>query len=237
MVDVSTNKLVGLVLLLVFLVVAIGIFLSFSVSSTDLAKFGCWASNGIKSGSSIFGSLIPSACKLIPVEEKAAVEDITMMLTDTWWMYHQGNVNLGATASDNSVFKFIAKDEMSFEDITKRLIQYKGDAKVTNLKDSDFNYLQEGSEGPTLCAGISIVKNNWKLNKDASYYINYFDSNRIVEILNVKDVGDKVVISSTPNIKQENNYYCPSYANPQQGITIFMTSVKGMNVIGAKTIS
>ncbi|MBU2590208.1 MAG: hypothetical protein KKA65_02780 [Nanoarchaeota archaeon] len=238
--EISTEKLIGLVLLLAFLMIAAGIIYIVygEVDATKMGQFSCWMSNGLKSGSGPLGKLIPSTCSMTIVEEKAGLEDITKMLTNTWWMYHQGDIDLGSTASEVAVFQFIVKDEISFENLVQRLVKFKGETQVTDLKDSDFNYLQEGSEGPTLCVGLPIIKEDYKLKKDQIYFIMFFESNRILEFLNVKDVGDKVIISSTPNLDQEENYYCPSYANLKEGISIYKTVLSGtpIKVIGAKKI-
>jgi len=242
--EISTEKLVGLVLLLAFLVIAAGIIYIVydEVDATKMGQFSCWMSNGLKSGSGALGKLMPSTCSMTIMEEKAGMQDITKMLTDTWWMYHAGKIDLGSTAGEIVVFQFISKEEITFEALVQRLVKFKGETKVTDLKDSDFNYLQEGSEGPTLCVGQPIKDNNWKLNKDQRYFIIYISTNRIhpvtsiagIKISDLKDVGSKLVIASTPNLKQEKNYICPSYANIGAGIGL---SQGELGMIRAEVIS
>ncbi len=234
----SIEQLIGLILLLAFLVIASGIiFLTYEeFDSSKMSQFSCWMTNGLKSSNSFFKKVMPTTCSLEILEESQSKEEVANLLVDTWWMYHQGEIDVDWSASLTSVYSFKLKEEFTYDELLQHLIEHKGTSKVKKLEDSDFNYLQQGSEGPTLCIEASIFEGGMKLNKDQAYYILFFDSNRLIQSPlgeGIIDLGDKLIITPFLTLEEGGNYYCPSYGDLYKGIEIY--DAPG-SIIGVKEI-
>lgn len=203
---IEMETLVKIILGLAFLVFFIGLIVV--ITSTDsgaLSKFSCWLSNGLKSSNKLFQKQLPTTCMLFEPEEPAGMEEIAKMLTDTWWMFGKGGWDLGWTDNERAVFWFTSKENTNFTGIINYLLLHNEGRSVTEIADSDYNYLQKGSEKQTLCYGAKILEDNIpKLKAGTKYFIVFFDDSGLEER------GDKVVITAKPQLKQEENYFCKS---------------------------
>ncbi len=205
---VEMDTLVTIILGLAFLVIAIGIIYTvFTPSYADFSEFSCWTTNSIKASNLFFKKFLPSSCSMIEIEKPVDVQGLTELLRKTWWMYGQGENDFGWSDNEITVYSFtFAGTENSpyitYSNLLNYLLRHNlGDA-VKDIKDSDYNYLQKGSEKQTLCYGNKI--GGTSLNKNERYFIIFIDDSGL------GDLGDKIAITKTPNLKQESMVICPS---------------------------
>ncbi|MBU2638897.1 MAG: hypothetical protein KJ955_08030 [Nanoarchaeota archaeon] len=208
--SIDIQVVVGVILLLAALIV-IGIIIAsavFGVSSTDMKKFSCWASNGMKSSNFVFKSQLPSTCEINNIEEPADVEAIAKMMTETWWMYGKGTWDFGKEDHEIAVFYFEAAKDIKFDEVLNFLTATKDGKRVSDIADSDYNYLAKGSNDPTICTGKTLGDQGMTptMKKGERYFIMFWDDASILG--QGREYGDKVAIAGKPQLGQEGAYYC-----------------------------
>lgn len=208
--SIDIQVVVGVILLLAALVV-IGIIIAtavFGVSSDELKKFSCWASNGMKSSNFVFKEKLPSTCEINNIEEPVDIAGVAKLMTETWWMYGKGDWDFGWQDRERAVFYFEAAENIGFDALLSTLTSTKEGKHVDDIADSDYNYLAKGSNDPTICTGKALGDQGAvpTMKKGESYFIMFWDDASILG--QGKEYGDKIVIAGKPQLKQEGVYYC-----------------------------
>lgn len=212
--SIDIQVVVGVILLLAALVVIALIISSavFGISSAELKKFSCWASNGMKSSNFVFKGQLPSTCEIINIEEPAGIEEIAKMMTDTWWMFGKGSWDFGNEDHEIVVFYFEAKEDITFDVLVDFLATTKDGKSVKDISGSDYNYIAKGSGDPTICTGKTLGNEGETptMRKGQRYFITFWDDTNILG--QGKERGDKLVLAGKPQLGQEGAYYCFSKA-------------------------
>ncbi len=192
----STETLAKIILLLGFLVVVAFIISAvtglFSISSAE--KSACYVANALTSSNLFFKALMPSACSIELVNEPVDEEKLASLLKDTWWMYGKGDWDMGNVGySAFSPFGFKPKQDIPIMQLYNYLQSHREGKSVTDRSKSDYDYLQKGSYGQTLCFARGMFQEGHALKLDANqlYYINFYDEQRRIS----GRCGDKIFIS------------------------------------------
>ncbi len=223
------ESLIKIILLVVFLLIAtILIVTFFTAASTNKVKaYGCWISNGIMSSNFAFRSMMSVPCKQEIIEEPLSKKEFAVYLTDIWFMYGKGNWDFHIQKDDSIlVSAFKLKEDIPIKDlfihlithIGKRNLAEAGTLDVNDLSKSDYNYIQSGSQGQTLCLhkglkpddGVSILSRN------RVYYLIFWD-----DTPRGSSTGDKIVLSAVPSPSMEDIACCTL----QEGSCITLSGV------------
>lgn len=185
-------------------------------AANNMKSTTCWISNIFIDSFSFLG-IVPQACNPIEIETPVNQADLSRLMRWCWWMYGRGAMDLGIT--NTGVFKqsipgtdhfyvcyvFKVNEEVKTEDLftnmkkTKRGKQYLGD-----IDDSDWNYVQEGSTGNTIC--IDKEKTKGVLHKydektgTPIYYLSFYDCRELIGTC----LNDRLLISSDPRFGDVN---------------------------------
>ncbi|MFH1065830.1 MAG: hypothetical protein V1734_04980 [Nanoarchaeota archaeon] len=231
--EIETSTIITIILLLAGAIiigsivwVAVG-----GITTEGLRKYGCWASNGFKSSNILFKMTLPSACEIF--EEKDVNEEkLAAMMKEAWWMYGKGDWNYGSGDSERMVFYFSVDHDI---DLIKFLYGYMPShsdgnmVELGKLENSDYRYIEKGSQGATICFGKYAHKNAEETGRRVlekldergrpkTYYIMFWDDASILG--QGKEYGDKIIIAGKPNLKQEGAYYCESPMDQTQRLKI-----------------
>lgn len=226
---IEMESLVKIILLLVFLVVAasIVIFLIQDFTIRDFKVYGCWAANGIMSSNVMFRKMeVP--CKNEVEEKPMNKAEFSRYLADTWFMYGKGDWDFHITSDDSiQVAAFIVSEDIKIRDLFVHLLTHKGKRNlledgVLSKKDflnSDYNYIQTGSKGQTLCFSSKLGKKDAIMKKNKIYYLLFWDDK------GKDDSGDKLVLSTESSIGSSGKKLV-SCCSLQQGLCYRLTGEK-----------
>lgn len=191
------------------------------ITTEGLRKYGCWASNGFKSSNILFKATLPSACEIFNEKEPINEERLAAIMKEAWWMYGKGDwdYNLGDD-HEMMVFYFTVEHDIDLKNFLYDYMPSHSDGNlVDDLSKSDFRYIEEGSQGATICFGLYAHKNAEETGqrvlekvdergRPKYYYLMFWDDASILG--QGKEYGDKLIIAGKPNLKQEKAYYCES---------------------------
>ncbi|MDD4877665.1 MAG: hypothetical protein PHO02_01360 [Candidatus Nanoarchaeia archaeon] len=230
--EIETSMLVKIILYIAAAVVIGGIvwMVVGGINMKDMKEYGCWASNGFRSGSIITKELLPSACDIFNVEEPVDMKGLASMMKKSWWMYGKGDWDFEAgDDKETMVYFFSVSEDIDIMQFMGYLYATRDGTPVGNLADSDYTYLEKGSQGRTICTGKQIhgtggaegkpiLKKLDSEGRPAYYYIMFWDDTEILG--QGGEYGDKIVIAGKPNLKQEGAYYCWSLVDQSQLVEI-----------------
>ncbi len=197
----STRTLVELILLSAFLLIVVILFISVKTqfSPEFLKQYACWANNAMKATSSVFRYFLPEEC---PMQEKMDVtlEELASMIRSVWWMYGRGKWDLAWRGGVDGLYVhyiFYPKEDIKISDLVVYLKTH-SNGEIVDVTDpeSDWNYLQAGSVGTTLCIDKKTIGN--ELKKGERYFIIFYDSRGMV----FDSKEDRVAISKNINFGQ-----------------------------------
>jgi len=183
--------IVGLVVILLIYTASTGSFLNFDFFS----ETACWGSNGVRCGGGAF-TLIPNLCTTEKIDEPIKTEeDLAEMLRTTYYMYHQSTCdfnNIGGQVY--TVYFFELEKEMEISSLMAYLFEHNRGKEELDITKTDISYLEENTEGNTLCFDSRKIK-DFKLEKETTYYIHYWDRDTLTS-----DKGDRIIITEDANI-------------------------------------
>lgn len=227
---ISTETTGKILLLLGFLVVAVLIIGAFTglFSGEGSERTVCYVSNGLISSNFFFKAVFPTACSTKIVIEPVDQAKLSGLLTDAWWMFGKGSFDLGNVGHETfTPFVFNVKEDIPVAELYNYLVTHKGETLVSDRSKSDYDYLQKGSPGQTICFAKDMIVENeqLKLSKDELYYINFFDDQK------PHKCGDKILISKTAGFSKSfdldspNFFFCysPDTNNALIVVTTFST--------------
>ncbi|HII14979.1 MAG TPA: hypothetical protein HA362_01590 [Nanoarchaeota archaeon] len=242
---IETSTLVAMILLLAFLIIVATVIFANDISSEDMKKFGCWASNGLKSSNIAFKKMLPTTCELINVEEPVDMPQLVSMMKDAWWMYGKGDWDFGIVKKEIPVYYFQVKEDIPFAKLIEYMVAHKDGDIAKGLEDSDYHSFQKGAEGQRLCTGRyvgnaeegerAVLKKSTE-DKPHFYFIMFWDDTSVIGM--GKEEGDKMVLAGKPQLKDEGKYYCWSIfdmthrSTIEPGATLFGISLESVGNLG-----
>lgn len=233
------ETLVKIILLVVFLLIAVILIVTFfTAASTNKVKaYGCWISNGIMASNAAFRATMSVPCKQEIIDEPLSKEDFAVYLTDVWFMYGKGNWDFHIQKDDSIlVSAFKLKEDITIRDLFVHLITYVGRRNlaeggtmdVNDMAKSDYNYLQSGSQGQTLCLHKDLKPTDGvsMLSRNKIYYVIFWD-----DCPRGSSTGDKIILSPKPSPSLDDIVCCTL----QEGSCITLSGIawyNPLNVIG-----
>jgi hypothetical protein len=221
--------------LLVISLIIVGLFTGFNTQK--MKTYGCWVGNAMMSSNEVFRLSLPVPCKNEVIDKPMSKADFSIYLTDVWFMYGKGNWDFHTKGDDTiDVSAFKLSEEIKVRDLFLHLLSHKGttdyakDGILTTeeMIKSDYQYIQKGSEGQTLCfheALISTIENQAVLRKDQIYRLYLWDD--VSGFISSRDVGDKIIISPVAiDNKDSNQLNKVGCCTLRQGTCIKLTSEK-----------
>ncbi len=206
-ISMMPETLVGLILLTAFLLVILGlIFMVQGGFSNDAAKkYSCWFSSSIKSNS-VIGGLLPSTCAPRIVSDPLDMKGVSLLLRDSWWQYGEGTSDFGVVFTQGfEAAKFRVVQDISVKDLMEFMLTHKK-GRASSLESSDYNYLQRGSKGSTVCFDSEFEKEGYNFKANQDYYIYYLDTS----LVSVNT--DKMVVTVGPKTadfwSRDNPFFC-----------------------------
>lgn len=218
--EIETSMLVTIILMIAAGVVLGGIVwvVVSDIDIQDVMENVCWISNGFKSSSIVFEMAMPSACDIFNVEH-VDEKELASMMKKAWRMYGKGDWDFDTGGTEYLVYYFSVDHDIDFLQFIAYLQTTSDGNRVDDPSKSDYAYIEEGSEGRTICSGKQIhpggdaterpvLKKLDEQGRTRYYYLIFYDD---AEILGQGgEYGDKLVIAGKPNRKQEGVYYCYS---------------------------
>jgi hypothetical protein len=224
-VGLESETLVRYILLVVFLFIVGGLIVMIftNLGVNDLKTYGCWAANGIMSSNVMFRSQMQVPCKQDLLKDPLSKQDFAIYLTDVWFMYGKGDWDYHITKDDSiQISAFKLKEDMKIKDLFQHLLTHigkrnlaeKGSISQEDIAKSDYNYIQTGSKGQTLCLHKDLKPKDGQaiLKRNRVYYLMYWDD------INPKqgqmlsgdlDTGDKIVIvPNSPEVESDEIICC-----------------------------
>lgn len=223
---IAVETLVRWILIIAFLVIIIAILsvTIFKLGPSDMQPVVRYIMNGARSitARGYISWAMPTMTFDMEDVGKINMEGLAERLRTTWYMYGRGRFNLGMRDSQEVVYAFRLEEGFSLQELFTYLQTHNRGNKVTGVGalKSDYNYIQEGSEGQTICVDKFIATEgarNFYFEKDKTYYIIFYDDAGITEY------GDKILISRTPSVAGGAPFQCPSASG-----TIF---IRGMGLL------
>ena len=203
----ASSKLVGtvvtLVLVLVFLVIFfsfIGAFKSEFASETSLTSKLCQMHNSVRSGEGILSEFeIPFFdCKYLPIQEPIGIQELDILLHDTWWMFQEGEKDMDNFGDEiYTVYSFKLEEDITIDELLNYMLTHRRGIEITSFEDSDFNYLEANTPLQTICFDMSEEEGiaNKILLAKKTYYIMYYDDVELAEFKIVGEKSDAILIS------------------------------------------
>lgn len=204
----ESESLVKIILLVVFLVIAAILIVSFftSASTSKTKVYGCWISNGIMSSNVLLRGAMSVPCKQEIIEDPMTKQDFAVYLTDVWFMFGKGKWDFHVTSDDwTTIAAFKLKEDVMLKDLYLHLMTHKGSRNlaeggtldVKDLASSDYNYLQAGSQGQTICFHEDLKPQDGiaGMAKSKVYYLLFWD-----DTARGSSTGDKIIITTKPEI-------------------------------------
>ena len=224
--ELSVETIVWMIVLLVSLFIIVGLFIVMQNKLEYLGypTFSCWMTLGFRQGFLDFMKpLFPNGCRMQALEEPADAKAIAKILTNTWFMRGQGDWDEQASDTIFAAYSFISVKDIKIEELITFLRRSKEgeDGKAKDVTYSDYAYLQKGSKGQTVCFQKNIIEDDG-LKEGKIYYVVFYDddtdiSDDVIDaatlgLLEGTSIGDKLMITKTPNMKTSGNYpvYCDS---------------------------
>lgn len=218
-VNISIETLVKLILLTAFLivVVSLAIGLSGSFSNQGAKKYGCWFSSSARSSTSLAG-VIPDTCSTRVIEDALDMRGVALLLRDTWWMYGRGEADFSLTdVKVGDVYeaaRFKVLSDTKVEDLLQYLLTTRK-GRAVPMEKSDYNYLQEGAIGSTVCFDSNFKEDDFNLKPGIEYKLYFADSTTSI----LPDVlggymSDKLIVMKELKPRSfwfsENKFFCLS---------------------------
>ena len=199
---ISLETLAKILLLVGFLLVAALIIGAatglFDINNAD--RTVCYVSNALTSSNALFKALVPFSCSIEVIDEPADEKQLTVLLKDTWYMFGEGDFDLGNFGHQTfTPFAFKPKADLQIIQYYSYLQTHKNGNTVSDRSKSDYEYLQKGSPGQTLCFTKDMLEEGkpLQLNAGQMYFVNLFDDQR------PHDCGDKILISKESGFTDE----------------------------------
>ncbi|MFH1829000.1 MAG: hypothetical protein ABH824_07100 [Nanoarchaeota archaeon] len=210
----APETLVKMLLLSAVLIIIIGILIAWKADFNEekIDSLMCYVSNGLKSET--WSTIFPTTCVYKPLQDPLEMSELSEILTALWFSHGQGDWSFGEGIDESLLrYSFYLKNETTISDLFKYLLTHRGRFKTDVISDSDYNYLQKGSEGETLCFGEEIlVGDGAKLFTNQHYFIFFVDDQEFFG----KALKDKIVITKTSSSGKKSSFKCVS---PQGDIT------------------
>ncbi|MBI4154081.1 hypothetical protein HY501_01990 [Candidatus Woesearchaeota archaeon] len=226
----AIEQIIVMISLLAFLFVAVAVFLNVqsTLQEVGATTFSCWFSMAIKQGVFIdmAKELFPNSCKLQAFDKPVDERVIVRALRNTWYMRGRGNWDEGAFDKIFVAFSFIPVKDMRIMELFNYTKNTQDGIDVKSVIHSDYAYLQKGSKGQSICFHKKIMLDDGQIiKKGVQYYIAFYDD------ADADDMGDKLIISTTPNLKNEDEYpvHCDS---PETGQEILILGYPHPGYIG-----
>ncbi len=193
------------VLGLVFLAMVIAIYVSLQGSVLNKETFsqtGCWLTNTIKCNGGLFSGM-PSLCLPETLEEPIDTAKLADLTRDTWWMYKEGECDMGSAADEvYPVYTFIPEKDINLGEFFLYDLSHNSNnpSKIVTIENSDYAYLETNTIGQTFCFDTHDADiKNLKLGEGELYYILYYDDQELFG----DSLGDRILISSDPDYDKE----------------------------------
>lgn len=231
---IAIETLVRWILIIAFMVIMISILgiTIYNWGTSDIQPVARYIMNGARSvfARGKIGILLPSMAFEMEDVGKIDKAGLAEKLRTAWYMYGRGNFNLGQTDSQEVVYAFTLNEEFSLQDLFTYLQTHNKGQEVragTSLK-TDYNYLQQGSEGQTICVDkhiAGLTARDFYFEKDKIHYIIFYDDSGISEY------GDKLLISRKPSVDGGAPFQCPSTSG-----TIFIRGMGSLEFMVKKNV-
>lgn len=237
---IDMEMLIKIILIILAAIVIGGIvgYATKEFGSSDIKKYACWVSNGLRSSNIMMREFLPNACELTTIDEPITKVQLVEYMKEAWWMFGKGkwDYELGGT-HERPVYYFRLAEDLTRTDFFKQLYYFNGGRLLDaeHMDESDYTYIESGSDGPTICYGKSIAAEGEEptMKKEKYYYLVFYDDSRLLG--EGKEWGDKIVITSMPSFSQEKMYYCESMLPGEEGLTIDSEGKTGI-LSGIKSI-
>lgn len=191
------------VLGLVFLAMVIGIYVALQGSILNQETFsqtGCWLTNTIKCNGGLFSGM-PSLCLPETLEESVNTEKLADLTRDAWWMYKEGECDLGNAVDEvYSVYSFTPENDISLAEFFLYELSHNSNnpEKTVAIEKSNYAYLEANTKDHTLCFdkseyGETNSLQGMYLEGGELYYMLFYDDQPPEN-----DGGDKILISQNP---------------------------------------
>jgi hypothetical protein len=188
----------------------VGIIVGFAkdFKVTNAKTYGCWMMNGVVASNYLFRSQLPVACKQDIVKDPMNKAQLGKYLTDVWMRYGRGEWDFHVKQDDTVLVSvFMLSEDMTIKDLFVAMLTQKngksmvkdGKIDLSKVEKSDYNYLQKGSPGQTLCIDKALIPENdvAKLYKGKVYYVYFWD-----DILDQSN-GDKLFITEDSDFSND----------------------------------
>jgi hypothetical protein len=160
----------------------------------------CWSSNVFIDSISM---LVPQACGPVEIEKPVDKAQLSNYMRWCWWMYGRGGMDLGPTSKEEFVREALPgkdnfyvcyavrlKEDVKVDELFDTMKKTKRGEEKANLKieSSDWNYVQAGSVGNTMCIDEETKGTLYKYDKDKGgpiYYISFFDCRDVPGVCDV----------------------------------------------------
>jgi len=189
------ETLAKILLLTAFLIIVLLLFKGCMDAYRDLGTVGmreytCWATNLMKEN---VVSVWPSTCREQIVKDKVDTKNFGRLMGTCWWQYGQGKWDMGPRQnlddwddylawagkvvtewdSVSTCYVLVPKEDIKVDELRTYMETHnvKGD-KVTKVKDTMWNYLQDVSTGDNVCFD---KEDGGILRKGEIYYIRFLD--------------------------------------------------------------
>lgn len=191
-VGLMPETLVKMLLLLAFLFVVVSLIfmVSMSASGHGMKKYSCWFTSSLKASDHPLEGLFPSACSVIVVDDALDTGGVAGLLRDTWWMYGHGKADYDVVIKGDiyEAARFRVSEKVELAALMDYLLKHRK-GSPSSMEASDYNYLQEGAEGSTVCFDRRLEEDGFSFVPEQDYSLWFADSS----MMNV-DRTDKLVV-------------------------------------------
>ncbi len=196
------ETLLKILLLTAFLLIAVTIVWALfggpNLSEQTMSDLGCKWTNAMKSEAQAFSLILPRLCVFQDLEEEQTIEDVAKLLKRTWTIYGQGKWSFGNQFDEvEPVYGFYLEKDFSIEDLITYLLTHDDSSLINSQEKSDYNFIQQGGIGQTLCFDPDTFGNSFysaKFESGVPYFIIFYDDQGFFD----EEVGDKILISRNP---------------------------------------
>ncbi len=213
-VSLAPETLVKLILLTAFLLVIVGLIIMVqgNLSQQSAKKYSCWLSSSVKASDTFIKSIFPDTCSVMVVDDAVDTRGLSILLRDTWWMYGEGESDMAITAHEiYEAAQFKVSEEIGTEDLLKYLLSHRK-GKASSIEQSDYNYLQKGAVGFTVCFDSNFREDDLKFKPDQEYHLYFADYISILTAPVMVASSDKLVIMKELKPRSfwggENTFFC-----------------------------
>ncbi len=177
-ISLAPETLVKLMLLVAFLVIVLGLLflVQGGLSNDNAKKYSCWISSSARSSGSFLSGLFPDTCTARVMKDALDMRGLSILLRDTWWQFGAGKANYALTHGDViEAAQFKVSGEVGIGPLMEYLLTHRK-GKASTMEASDYNYLQEGAKGSTVCFDFEFNADGNKFKPDQQYYLFFADS-------------------------------------------------------------